>query len=52
MIQIQQVTHRIGQSIILNNINLTIKNGGITALVGWKIDIIVLNRSFRAFTAR
>lgn len=34
MIQIQQVTHRIGQSIILNNINLTIENGGITALVG------------------
>lgn len=34
MIKIQNVSHKIGQATILNNINLTIENGGITALIG------------------
>lgn len=34
MIKIQNVSHHIGQAKILNNINLTIENGGITALIG------------------
>lgn len=34
MIKIQNVCHRIGQTMILNNINLNIENGGITALIG------------------
>ncbi|WP_373777470.1 ABC transporter ATP-binding protein [Glaesserella sp.] len=34
MIKINQVSHHIGETIILNNINLTIPNGGITALIG------------------
>ena len=34
MITIKNVCHKIGHSVILNNINLTIPNGGITALIG------------------
>ena len=34
MIKVENVSHKIGQSTILNNINLTIQNGGITALIG------------------
>ena len=34
MIEVKNLSHKIGQSPILNNINLTIPNGGITALVG------------------
>lgn len=34
MIRVEQVSHKIGQATILNNINLTIEKGGITALVG------------------
>ncbi|WGE90013.1 ABC transporter ATP-binding protein [Actinobacillus arthritidis] len=34
MIEIQNVSHKIGSATILNNINLHIPNGGITALVG------------------
>ncbi|WP_427834117.1 ABC transporter ATP-binding protein [Actinobacillus pleuropneumoniae] len=34
MIEIKNITHKIGQATILNNINLHIPNGGITALVG------------------
>lgn len=34
MIKIENVNHHIGEAKILNNINLTIPNGGITALVG------------------
>ncbi|WP_373819469.1 ABC transporter ATP-binding protein [Glaesserella sp.] len=34
MIKINQVSYHIGETIILNNINLTIPNGGITALIG------------------
>ena len=34
MIKVENVSHKIGQSTILNNINLTIPNGGITALIG------------------
>lgn len=34
MIQIKQVSHQIGNATILKNIDLTIANGGITALIG------------------
>ncbi|MGX2950882.1 iron ABC transporter ATP-binding protein [Ursidibacter sp. B-7004-1] len=34
MIKISQVNHHIGNSAILRNVDLTIQNGGITALVG------------------
>lgn len=34
MIEVKNITHKIGQATILNNINLHIPNGGITALVG------------------
>ena len=34
MIEVKNLSHHIGQSPILKNINLTIPNGGITALVG------------------
>lgn len=34
MFNIHHVSHQIGQTPILNNINLTINNGGITALIG------------------
>jgi len=34
MIEVKNLSHQIGQSPILKNINLTIPNGGITALVG------------------
>ena len=34
MIKIENITYKINQATILNNINLTIPNGGITALIG------------------
>ncbi|OOR99334.1 iron ABC transporter ATP-binding protein [Haemophilus paracuniculus] len=34
MIKINNIQHKIGNATILNNINLTIPNGGITALIG------------------
>ena len=34
MIKIEYITYKINQATILNNINLTIPNGGITALIG------------------
>lgn len=34
MIRVEQVSHQIGQATILKNINLTIEDGGITALIG------------------
>lgn len=34
MIEVQQLQHRIGSQLILDNINLQIPNGGITALIG------------------
>ena len=34
MIEVKNLSYHIGQSPILKNINLTIPNGGITALVG------------------
>ena len=34
MIKIENITYKINQTTILNNINLTIPNGGITALIG------------------
>ncbi|WP_109077179.1 ABC transporter ATP-binding protein [Aggregatibacter kilianii] len=34
MIKIENITYNIGHATILNNINLTIPNGGVTALIG------------------
>ena len=34
MIKVENITYKINQATILNNINLTIPNGGITALIG------------------
>lgn len=34
MITVKNLHHKIGNATILNNINLTIPNGGITALIG------------------
>lgn len=34
MIEVQNLSHKIGNATILNNVNLTIKNAGITALIG------------------
>lgn len=34
MIKVEQVNHKIGRTPILKNINITIPNGGITALIG------------------
>ena len=34
MINVRNVSHKIGHNLILDNINLTIDNGGITALIG------------------